>query len=251
MQIVDAADSIAYDTHDADDALELGLLKLDEVIEQPLWRDAAVRVRKKYAGLTGGRLRRAVLQPRMLSHQEFADYIAASEAMLLPYRKITGSAEVKARVRNVNGAATRWSNLREAAFNVECVVRGAWGMVRLPIHDRQRGDGASRWTARRRGGEAAAKGRSFPLILFVKHDSHASLCRQLAEDIARAIGASVIDDNDFAGKARVEHALDDTRDGVGFVETRDHDRQHEVFGQTDDSQPAASIGSEQTLGFAD
>src|SRR5690606_20463830 len=30
VQVVDAADSVAYDTHDADDALELKLLTLDE-----------------------------------------------------------------------------------------------------------------------------------------------------------------------------------------------------------------------------
>jgi dGTPase len=60
-QVVDAADSIAYDTHDADDALELGLLQLAELIEVPLWREAARRVARQYADLTGGELRRAVL----------------------------------------------------------------------------------------------------------------------------------------------------------------------------------------------
>jgi dGTPase len=61
VQVVDAADSIAYDTHDADDALQLGLLSLDELLAQPLWAEAAARVRARYAALTGGSLRRAVL----------------------------------------------------------------------------------------------------------------------------------------------------------------------------------------------
>ena len=61
VQVVDAADSVAYDTHDADDALELGLLTLDELIEQPLWQEAAMRVRERYAALTSEQLRRAVL----------------------------------------------------------------------------------------------------------------------------------------------------------------------------------------------
>jgi dGTPase len=60
-QVVDAADSIAYDTHDADDAMELGLLQLAELLEVPLWREAARRVHAHYAALANGELRRAVL----------------------------------------------------------------------------------------------------------------------------------------------------------------------------------------------
>ena len=44
-QVVDAADSIAYDTHDADDAIELGLVTLDELLDLPLVADAAARAR--------------------------------------------------------------------------------------------------------------------------------------------------------------------------------------------------------------
>ena len=60
-QVVDAADSIAYDTHDADDALQLGLLTIDELLEIPLWCEAADRVLGRYQNLTGGELRRAIL----------------------------------------------------------------------------------------------------------------------------------------------------------------------------------------------
>lgn len=60
-QVVDAADSVAYDTHDADDAMELGLLRLEELLEVPLWREAACRVATEHAGLSDGELRRAVL----------------------------------------------------------------------------------------------------------------------------------------------------------------------------------------------
>ena len=61
VQIVDAADSIAYDSHDADDALELGLLDLDELLAVPLWREAARRVEQRYAGLESEQFRRAVI----------------------------------------------------------------------------------------------------------------------------------------------------------------------------------------------
>ncbi|REK07475.1 MAG: dNTP triphosphohydrolase [Planctomycetota bacterium] len=61
VQVVEAADSITYDTHDADDALELELLSLDELLTQPLWSGAAARVRRRHGGLAGIELRRAVL----------------------------------------------------------------------------------------------------------------------------------------------------------------------------------------------
>ena len=60
-QVVDAADSIAYDTHDADDAVELGLVPLEELLELPLVAAAAERVRDRHGPLTGVDLRRAVL----------------------------------------------------------------------------------------------------------------------------------------------------------------------------------------------
>ncbi len=60
-QVVEAADSITYDTHDADDALELGLVALDELLTTALWAEAARRVRRRAAGLEGDTLRRAVL----------------------------------------------------------------------------------------------------------------------------------------------------------------------------------------------
>ena len=60
-QVVDAADSVAYDTHDADDAIELGLVSLDELAELPLVADAVARVRDRLGPLTGGDLRRAVI----------------------------------------------------------------------------------------------------------------------------------------------------------------------------------------------
>jgi dGTPase len=61
VQVVEAADSVAYDTHDADDALELGLLSLDELLATQLWSDAAARVRRRTAGLSGQQLQRAIL----------------------------------------------------------------------------------------------------------------------------------------------------------------------------------------------
>jgi dGTPase len=61
VQVVEAADSVAYDTHDVDDALQLGLLDLDELDSIALWHEAARRVRSRYTALEPSQLRRAVL----------------------------------------------------------------------------------------------------------------------------------------------------------------------------------------------
>ena len=79
-QIVDAADSVAYDTHDADDAMELGLLTLADLLEVPLWREAARRVNNQYAGLSGTELRRAVLHE--LIDWQATDLLAESRSRL-------------------------------------------------------------------------------------------------------------------------------------------------------------------------
>jgi len=61
VQVVEAADSVAYDTHDVDDALQLRLLSMKELAEVPLWKQATERVGRRYQALDEGELRRAVL----------------------------------------------------------------------------------------------------------------------------------------------------------------------------------------------
>lgn len=51
-QVVDAADSLAYDTHDLDDALSLGLITLDDCREVEFWRRGEERLRQRHAQLT-------------------------------------------------------------------------------------------------------------------------------------------------------------------------------------------------------
>jgi dGTPase len=94
-QVVDAADSIAYDTHDADDAIELGLVTLDELRELPLVADAAARVAKRHGPLAGIEARRAVLH-------ELVDFQVAE---LIPETRSTIAAlgiDSAARVRQVH-----------------------------------------------------------------------------------------------------------------------------------------------------
>jgi dGTPase len=47
-QLVDAADSLAYDSHDVDDALSLGLISPEDLAEVPFWRQTVERVRAKH-----------------------------------------------------------------------------------------------------------------------------------------------------------------------------------------------------------
>ena len=61
-QVVDVVDSIAYDTHDIDDALGLGFVTFDELHEIEFWKRAADTVRKVHPGLSGPAFRGAVLR---------------------------------------------------------------------------------------------------------------------------------------------------------------------------------------------
>ncbi len=60
-QVVEAADSMTYDAHDTDDAVKLGLVRLDELAEIPLIRDTIQRVHDRFGSLRGKLLRKAVV----------------------------------------------------------------------------------------------------------------------------------------------------------------------------------------------
>ncbi|MBM4010764.1 MAG: dNTP triphosphohydrolase [Planctomycetes bacterium] len=79
-QVVDAADSIAYDTHDADDAIELGLVTLEELCGLPLVAEAAARVGERHGSLAGVEARRAILHE--LVDRQVAELIRESRATI-------------------------------------------------------------------------------------------------------------------------------------------------------------------------
>lgn len=80
VQIVDAADSIAYDAHDADDALELGMLELSELRELALWDQAALRIESRHANLSPEQLRRATIHE--LLDWQVSDLLSVTQARL-------------------------------------------------------------------------------------------------------------------------------------------------------------------------
>ena len=61
VQIVDLADSITYDAHDADDAVKLGLVDLPQLLEIPLVARAAERVAQRGRSLSGKLLRSSIV----------------------------------------------------------------------------------------------------------------------------------------------------------------------------------------------
>jgi dGTPase len=80
VQTVDAADSIAYNAHDADDAVELGMLAIDELDEAVLWRIAAAGARRRYAVLNEKQFRRAAVHE--LIDLLVSDLLTVSQARL-------------------------------------------------------------------------------------------------------------------------------------------------------------------------
>lgn len=61
VQLVDAADSIAYDAHDVDDALQMGLLSIDELAELAIVRRSLDLVRDKHGMLPTSQLRQSLV----------------------------------------------------------------------------------------------------------------------------------------------------------------------------------------------
>ena len=61
-QVVDLVDSIAYDTHDLDDALGLGLVGIEDLHDVAFWMRAAERVLAVHPALAGPALRTAVVR---------------------------------------------------------------------------------------------------------------------------------------------------------------------------------------------
>ncbi|MFM8952236.1 MAG: dGTP triphosphohydrolase [Planctomycetaceae bacterium] len=103
-QVVDAADSIAYDTHDADDAVELKLVTMEELVELPLVAEAAARVADRFGRREGTELRPPVLHE--LVDMQVAELIGMSRA-LIDTLQIDSIADVREAWRGPDGRPGR------------------------------------------------------------------------------------------------------------------------------------------------
>jgi dGTPase len=75
-QLVDAADSLAYNSHDTDDALGLGLIEFGDLEKITIWREASAPIREKFGDLKGDTFRRAVI--REMIAMQVADLVNES-----------------------------------------------------------------------------------------------------------------------------------------------------------------------------
>ncbi|MCK6557497.1 deoxyguanosinetriphosphate triphosphohydrolase, partial [Candidatus Binatia bacterium] len=80
-QVVDAADRIAYNTHDVDDGLTSGILDEAALSEVALWRDALDDVTRRFPGLDPARRRYHVV--RSLIDRAVTDLLDRSRERLL------------------------------------------------------------------------------------------------------------------------------------------------------------------------
>jgi len=84
VQTVDVADSIAYDTADADDALELGLLTTEPLVQTSLWKRSAERISKQWTALDDEEFRRAVIND--LIGTQVGDVLEATRRRFIEYK---------------------------------------------------------------------------------------------------------------------------------------------------------------------
>ncbi len=81
VQLVDAADSIAYDAHDLDDAIQMGLLSLDELSELAIVRPVARRRSgEKHGRLPNHQLRQSLVHE--LIDLQVSDLLQVAEGQL-------------------------------------------------------------------------------------------------------------------------------------------------------------------------
>ncbi len=80
VQLVDAADSIAYDAHDVDDALQMGLLSIDELAELSIVRRSLDLVREKHGMLPTSQLRQSLVHE--LIDLQVGDLVTIAQSQL-------------------------------------------------------------------------------------------------------------------------------------------------------------------------
>jgi dGTPase len=109
-RVVDAADSLAYDAHDLDDALGYGLITLAELETLDFWRVGADRVRRETPGLPAARFRRGVV--RALIEWQVTDLLSETQNRI-ERERITSLADVR-RVPDLVGNGEPAQRAKEA-----------------------------------------------------------------------------------------------------------------------------------------
>jgi len=77
-QVVEVADSVAYDNHDLQDGLEAGILVREELEDVELWQEAERAARERYGALTGSLFCKQAV--RLLIDRFVTDAVRSSQA---------------------------------------------------------------------------------------------------------------------------------------------------------------------------
>ncbi|TGK00589.1 deoxyguanosinetriphosphate triphosphohydrolase [Leptospira semungkisensis] len=113
-QCADVADEIAYTSHDIDDGLEMGYLKLEELSDLHLWSDSFLKVKEEYPDLGGKVLVRSVI--RELTNGMVSNMIRTIESRIHQW-KISSRADLNFHFQEGKRIATYepeyWEKVRE------------------------------------------------------------------------------------------------------------------------------------------
>jgi len=121
-QVVDAADSLAYDCHDVDDALSVGLITPDDLAQVPFWTLALERVRKEHASVGREQLQPTVI--RKLIDWQVVDLLETTQRNIRT-EKVSSIEDVRNCKRLLVGPSTEVRQLKAGleAFLRERVYR--------------------------------------------------------------------------------------------------------------------------------
>ncbi len=97
-QVVDAADSVAYDAHDTEDALVIGLIELDDLEGVEIWKRIADVVRLRHPGLSGDSFRCEVI--RELISRQVGDLITETQKRIAE-RRIASVADIRRQAKPI------------------------------------------------------------------------------------------------------------------------------------------------------
>ncbi len=109
-QIADEADSLAYDAHDIDDALSLGLITSTELLEVAGWRRAVEESRRRHGELPPEQFQTTVL--RILIGWQITDVLESTWQRICQER-LASVADVRARADVLVGPSPEWRDLRQ------------------------------------------------------------------------------------------------------------------------------------------
>lgn len=121
-QLVDTADSLAYDCHDVDDALSVGLITMEDLAQVPFWNLALERVRAEHRSIQVDQLQPTVI--RKLIDWQVMDLLETTQANLRA-EKIQSLADVRRADRWILSASAEVKQLKAEleAFLHERVYR--------------------------------------------------------------------------------------------------------------------------------